>query len=435
MSAVISASDHLGERAPQDGGWRELVRFARERSPFYRDLYRDAPAHPGALAEMPVVDLQSFWAVHRRPVSGVLTGPHHDGIVFATGGTTGEPKRTTYSREEFRATSTVSAACMTRAGLRAGDRVANLLYAGDLYMSFLYATHALRDSPLPVVELPVGGHIPDDRVAQIMEGDHATVAIGTASALASLAAHLSRHGRELPRVRLLLYGGEALHHDQRDLLARAFPRARPAPYAYVSVDAGILGTPDLDPGAGELVHYRPAEPHTILEIVDPDTGEPITEPGRTGAVLATSLLRRLMPVIRYPVGDQAQWTDKGCRRLRLLGRTIGHARVGTTTIDLDVLRSCINALSNNGGPVALQTVLRHRDTMDELVLRIVGSTPDPTAYHRALEAHLHTTHPSFDEEVTEGRLHRLVIEWVTPDQLDTHPRTGKALPLIDERHP
>ncbi|WP_328315407.1 phenylacetate--CoA ligase family protein [Streptomyces sp. NBC_00388] len=398
MTTGIPAAGYLGDRAAQDGAWRELVRFARERSPYYRDLYRDAPAHPGALGEMPIVDLPSFWAAHRAPVSGVLTGAHHDGIVFATGGTTGEPKRTMYSREEFRATSTLSAACMSHAGLRAGDRVANLLYAGDLYMSFLYATHALRDSPLPVVELPVGGHIPNDRVAQIMEGDRATVAIATASALTSLAAYLSSHGRVLPRVRLLLFGGEALHRDQQDLLARAFPHARPAPYAYVSVDAGILATPD--PDSGDLRHYRPAEPHTILEIVDPDTGNPITEPGKTGTVLATSLLRRLMPVIRYPVGDLAQWTDPACRRLRLLGRAAGHARVGTTTVDLDVLRSRINTLSRDGGPVPLQAVLRHRDTMDELVLRIVGSTPDPTAYHRALEAHLHTTHPSFDEEVT-----------------------------------
>ncbi|MFI9237215.1 hypothetical protein [Streptomyces sp. NPDC053079] len=42
----------------------------------------------------------------------------------------------------------------------------------------------------------------------------------------------------------------------------------------------------------------------------------MSELGRTGRILATNLLRRLMPVIRYPVGDLARLADPRRGHLR-----------------------------------------------------------------------------------------------------------------------
>ncbi|MFI1935603.1 hypothetical protein ACH44C_00110 [Streptomyces purpureus] len=52
------------------------------------------------------------------------------------------------------------------------------------------------------------------------------------------------------------------------------------------------------------------------------TGEPVTELGRPGPVVVTSLFRGLTRVIRYPAGDRAEWTSHGApgwgRWVRLL---------------------------------------------------------------------------------------------------------------------
>ena len=39
----------------------ELIRFARERSPYYRELYRDVPEESRILSDYPVIEQERFW--------------------------------------------------------------------------------------------------------------------------------------------------------------------------------------------------------------------------------------------------------------------------------------------------------------------------------------------------------------------------------------
>ncbi|MET9642836.1 hypothetical protein [Streptomyces syringium] len=125
--------------------------------------------------------------------------------------------------------------------------------------------------------------------------------------------------------------------------------------------------------------YRTNSPHIILEIVDPETGRPIAEPGRIGRIVATNLLRRLMPVIRYPVGDLAEWADPRRGRLRLLGRSSDHARVGTAKISFVVLDSRLTEVMDSKEPPLMQIVLRRHHAKDELLVRVAAQVDDPAA--------------------------------------------------------
>jgi phenylacetate-CoA ligase len=138
-----------------------------------------------------------------------------------------------------------------------------------------------------------------------------------------------------------MLAGEAFHDDQRPLIAKAFPDAAVRSLGYASVDAGVLAAP-VEGGADVRVH-RVHGPHKVLEILDEDTAEPVREPGRPGLLVATDLVRRLMPVIRYPVGDVAEWVDHEDRRFRLLGRSEKGARVGPVTVYLEDLRAVVEA--------------------------------------------------------------------------------------------
>ncbi|WP_370418862.1 phenylacetate--CoA ligase family protein [Streptomyces sp. QH1-20] len=418
-------------RAEPGSGWAELAGFARRYSPYYRRLYERAPERPAYLQDLPMVDPDDFWAAHRREGNEILSGPHHDGMVFRSGGTTGLPKTTLYTREELRATIACTAASMIIAGLRPGDRVANLLSAGDMYLSFLHVTYSLRECPVPVVELPIAAHTDLDNIARILREQTPGVIFATPSFLVRLAAHLRARGLVLPGPRLLLYAGEALYADQRALLNAAYPHAEPHPFAYVTADVGVLATPVPDQDDPRL--YRTNSPHTILEIVDPDTGRPISEPGRTGRVVATNLLRRLMPVIRYPVGDLAEWSDPHRGLLRLLGRSSDHARVGTAKISFVVLNSHLTEIMDSKEPPLMQIVLRRHHAKDELLVRVAAQVDDPAACARALHERLQSSHPPYRDHIARNLIHPVAVEWTTVDRLQLNPRTSRVVPVIDER--
>lgn len=275
----------------------DLIRFARHNSPFYQDLYASLPPDADRLTDLPVVDQEKFWAANTLEDNRVLTGPLSEATVYKTGGTTGAPKFSVYTRDEWRTFVTVFGQGLVDTGLRPGHRVADLFYAGELYASFLFVLDSLAHAPVDNVRLPIGGAAPLESTVPTLRDFAAQVVAGTSTTLCRLAEHILAAGLRLDAVELVLFGGEALFADQRRLLAAAFPNAAIRSVGYASVDAGLLGRPV--PGPDTRVH-RAFTPHSIVEILDDTTGEPITEPGRPGRVVVTSLFRRLMPVIRYP---------------------------------------------------------------------------------------------------------------------------------------
>ncbi len=68
--------------------------------------------------------------------------------------------------------------------------------------------------------------------------------------------------------------------------------------------------------------------HVHLELVDPDSGEPVAlEPGARGELVYTPLGREATPLLRFRSGDHAEITGRGCRcgrsspTIRCIGRT------------------------------------------------------------------------------------------------------------------
>ncbi|KAA2250972.1 phenylacetate--CoA ligase family protein [Solihabitans fulvus] len=409
----------------------ELVAFARANSPFYRDLYAALPHPVTRVADLPIIDHSAFWAANDLHDNRLLTGAHEDGIVFKTGGTTSAPRVSLYTRDEWRAMSRTFGTGLAAAGLRAGDRVANLFYAGELYSSFVFTLNCLQDCTIPTVQLPIAGSAAPDFVLRAVQDFAATVLAAPPTSLCRLAEHVADAVGAVPSVRLILFSGEAFYADQRALLAAAFPNAEVRSIGYASVDAGILGAPVA--GEPDARVHQAFAPDKLVEIVDQHTGEPIEEPGRPGRVLVTDLVRRLLPVIRYPVGDLAEWVDVAAGTFRLLGRAEEGARVGLVTVYLDDLREIVESADTGGRVGGMQVVLRHREARDELVLRLSGTASGIDALNDALAAGLARARPMFTEQVERGQIHPLAVEWVRPGELRVNPRTGKLVRLIDER--
>jgi phenylacetate-CoA ligase len=412
-----------------------IVATARQLSPFYRDLYAGLPERP-PLERLPVVDQKAFWAANTQRDNRLLTGPMRDGVIFKSGGTTGEPKFSVYSRVEWDAFTAVFGMGLDAGGLSDGDRVANLFYAGDLYSSFVFIMRSLDQARAGTLQLPLSGRADADMIEHVIGDFDVDTLAGVPTTLMNLAAHYIGSGRSAPGVRRLLFGGESLYADQRAILRRAFPNAHAGSVGYASVDAGMLGYADPSCGPDE---HRVFSRYTCVELLDEATGEPIEEEGRVGRVVVTNLTRLLMPILRYPAGDLACWAEPAGaedRKFRLMGRSEEGARVGPATLYVEDVRQVLRAFRDRLGATDFQMLVDHEDHRDRLTLR-VGSEA-PVDARRELEVELvealHAARPMLSDLLGQGMIHPLRIEWVALGALEVNARSGKLKRVIDRRH-
>ena len=80
----------------------DLVAQVRRSAPFYQRLYEALPAKV-SLADLPVIDPDAYWQAHARDRREVLTEPHLDGFVLNSSGTSGVPKFSYSTVDEWNA--------------------------------------------------------------------------------------------------------------------------------------------------------------------------------------------------------------------------------------------------------------------------------------------------------------------------------------------
>lgn len=118
------------------------------------------------------------------------------------------------------------------------------------------------------------------------------------SNLKALAEYARRHGETLPAVRSLRTIGETVSPETRRFLTESWQ----APLAdiYTCEEAGYLAL--QCPGSD---HYHVQSENVRLEIVDDDGGP--CPPGKSGRVLISSLNNFATPLLRYEIGDYAEF--------------------------------------------------------------------------------------------------------------------------------
>lgn len=418
----------------------ELVNFVREKSAFYRELYqalpKELPRDDASLARLlPVIDSAKFWEANSLQNNKLLTGPMLDGIVFKSGGTTGAPKFSVFSRDEWKHFCHTFGRGLSAGGLERGERVVNLFYAGELYASFVFIMKSFEEANEGSLHLPVGGATAPENVIKIITDFEATTLAGTPTLIVQLAETAVKLNIKLPGLKRILFGGESLYDDQRQRLVEIFPDITIQSIGYASVDAGLLGFADETCASDE---HRTFGHETLYEILDEVTMEPIDEVGVPGKAFVTYLDRRLMPVIRYPVGDRAQWVDpvgsNVDRRFRLLGRSEEAARIGPCSIYYDDVHEVFahaQKIDTRFMLAGFQLLIKHFDKKDQLVVRISPSHPGLSI--QEWQQTLLKARPMLKEEADRGNVHLPHIEIVNHPDLEKNPRTGKLKRVIDLR--
>lgn len=403
----------------------ELAHFAREHSPFYRELYGKHELE--SWQEIPILAQDHFWEHNQFAASRVLTGAQ-EGMLFRSGGTTGNPKFSIFTMDEWEAFTGEFATGMDQAGFADGDSVANLFYAGDLYASFLFINKSIEKMRTRVISLPVGGHLTFESMIECLNTYRANVICGVPTTLMNLRAATDK---PLVGIKKIFYGGESLFDDQLELLRETFPNAHFSSIGYASVDGGHLGYSE----AGDLrgIH-RVFVKTSLMEIIDEETSEVITAANRPGKLVYTNLIRSLMPIIRYPVGDSASWIPGYVgERFQLLGRTDEGARLGPVTFNRDDFVAILKKLEITTSVLGFQFEIDRIKGLDRLSIKMALSTPPTVGLSDVIERTLLSERVMLAKSIEAGIIASPQIILTELENLAVNKRTGKLKLVIDKR--
>ncbi|MBR5329843.1 MAG: hypothetical protein IKV45_06525 [Firmicutes bacterium] len=407
----------------------EIIHIARTKSPYYKELYKDIPMD-ATLQELPLIDQDDFWAHCDKFGGTVATAEQVDGQIFKSGGTTGDPKYSLYTAEEWQTMCECSGEVLHRGGLKNGDRVANLFYAGGLYASFLYTYSMLYFSKAKVLMYNLAGNISIEEMVHTILDHKINCVAGLPSILTKIASYISEHNLSGFAVDTIYFAGETLYPDQRETLNKTFGKELDfRSVFYASNDGGPIGYFTKDCGFNE---HRTLDDLCILELIDPDTNEVITEMNRPGVIYITCLFKSLIPLIRYPAGDLGEYVEPegvADRKFKILGRNNMAARAGYVSLypqDIGaVLKMC-------GIDYYSYQIISVHNMRDGYIFRIAT----PEGANRDTEAFLNKLYeerPLIVDALNDGTLEPPVVEWCSASDLEYNPRTGKLKVVIDKR--
>jgi len=343
---VVACLDAALERDRMDPGTLEaysrsrleaLLDHCRREVPFYRERLDRVAGDARSLAReafasIPVLEKREIAAAGERLVArgGPAAAGRGRATTVTSGGTTGPPVRLLIDAEAHDAQTAATIRSFLWFGADPTRRHA-LLWGpppeDNSYASFGGRLRGLilRRTLLPTFALDEAGARAHWLRLSRLRLDFVA---GYSSALVRIAA--ARRGDERCRVRSgVVAAAEPLFDFQRAPLERAF--GAPVRERYGCNEHALLAQ-ECDRGGLHVATDR-----VRLEIVRED-GSPAAA-GEVGTVLVTDLDSRLMPIVRYRLGDLAAWRAGSCpcgRPYPLLERVHGRCR--------DALRSAAGAL-------------------------------------------------------------------------------------------
>jgi phenylacetate-coenzyme A ligase PaaK-like adenylate-forming protein len=308
----------------------ETLSLVRDRSLFYRRLFHGMPDSISSLEELRQFPFTTPDDIRQNPLQFVCVSQDEIQrvVTLQSSGTTGEPKRIYFTVDDQELTIDFFGVGMSTL-VKAGERVLIFLpgetpgSVGDLLRMGL-ELKGVHPIPYGMVRDPF-------HALDMMESQHADCLVGSPTQIISLARRWNPN-HKAPRTILL----------STDYVPAAIVRGLERIWGcqvfnhYGATEMGLGGGVECEAHRGH--HLREAD--MLFEIVNPETGEPVSD-GEYGEVVFTTLTRCGMPLIRYRMGDRSRFIVGECpcgTKLRTLervrGRFSGFVRVGDETLKL-----------------------------------------------------------------------------------------------------
>ncbi|MEZ5872356.1 MAG: phenylacetate--CoA ligase PaaK [Nitratireductor sp.] len=298
------------------------VAHAYENVPHYRKSFDAAGVHPSDLKSLK--DLAKFPFTVKQDLRdnypfGMFAVPRNQVTrVHASSGTTGQPTVVGYTKKDLDTWATVMARSMRASGTRPGDLV-HISYGYGLFTGGLGAHYGAEKLGCTVVPVS-GGMTP--RQVRLIEDFKATTIMVTPSYMLALLDEYRAQGRD-PRESPLevgIFGAEPWTNAMRSEIEQAFDMHAVDIYGLSEV---------MGPGvANECVETKDGlhiwEDHFYPEIINPETGEPVTD-GERGELVFTSLSKEAFPIIRYRTRDLTRLLPGTARSMRRMEKVTGRS--------------------------------------------------------------------------------------------------------------
>jgi phenylacetate-CoA ligase len=237
---------------------------------------------------------------------GLLAVPRSEALrLHASSGSHGKPTVVAYTRGDLDSWAELMARCLTTAGVRPGMVVHNSngygLFTGGL--GFHDGAERIGATVVPVS----GGFTA--RQAMLLRDLGGQVLTSTPSYALVIAQAVRDAGIDPGELRLELglFGGEPWTESTRAQIEAELGLTAVGCYGLSEMCGPGVSTECLAVRSGQHVQ----EDHFLVEVIDPDTGEPLAE-GAEGELVFTTLMKEAMPLIRYRTGDIGSITSERC---------------------------------------------------------------------------------------------------------------------------
>jgi phenylacetate-CoA ligase len=233
--------------------------------------------------------------------------------IHASSGTGGTPTVVAYTEHDLDVWSKVMARCMAMAGVTPGMVVHNA-YGYGLFTGGL-GFHQGGER-LGALVVPVSGGV-TQRQATLLRDLGAEVLCCTPSYALHIAQGLREAGvgPEDLNLKIGMFGAEPWTEGMRERLEAELGVTAINIYGLSEIVGP--GVSAECPEARDGLHVQ--EDHFLVEVVDPDTGEPVAD-DVDGELVFTTLTKEALPLLRYRTGDIASLTHERCACGRTFAR-------------------------------------------------------------------------------------------------------------------
>ena len=364
----------------QEERLRKLVEYCYRNSPFYRRKFREAGVKPediksiDDLRKLPFTTKDDMRSAY--PYGMLATSIDRVLEIHASSGTTGKPTTTFYTERDIDIWSEVMARIYSSAGATKGDIIHNA-YGYGLFTGGLGFHYGALKIGAAVVPLSSGG---TERQLLLARELGTTILCCTPTYALYLLEYSKAKlgwdpGKEL-KWKSGIFGAEPWSESMRAKIEEGLGLEAFDIYGL----SEIIG-PGVSVECGEHDGLHVYEDHFLVEVINPQTGEPVEE-GETGELVLTTLTKEAMPLIRYRTGDLTTWVTEECscgrtigRMGRLLGRVDDMVKVKGVKFWPKALEEVI--LSVDGASPNFIAKIERPRIMDELTIEI---EPDPEVY-------------------------------------------------------
>ncbi|HMK34424.1 MAG TPA: phenylacetate--CoA ligase [Desulfomonilaceae bacterium] len=365
----------------QLNGLKWTVDHAYNGSPAYRKKLEAAGVKPedikslDDLGRLPFTTAADLAAGYPFPL---LSVPFSEVVrLHASSGTTGKRKVLCYTRKDIEDWTNFFARCYEMADLTNEDRVQICVGYGVWTAG---AGFQLGCEKFGALAVPAGpGNL--EMQMEFLIDFQSTVIACTASMGLLLAEEVESRGlHDKLNLKKMIYGSErssdAMRQRIKDLLRLSDMYDIPGMTELYGPGTG------LECSAHDGIHYW--ADYFILEILDPETLEPVPE-GEVGEMVVTTLRKEAVPLIRYRTRDLTALKTEPCPCGRLLPR---HDRILGRSDDMFIVKAVNvypgqidNVLSTvDGIGSEYQVVLERLDGKDNMIVRVErGLGVDPSS--------------------------------------------------------